>query len=87
MGSGKEIPILETPRLILRPHKKEDLPRCVSMWTDPSVVRFTIGTASTEQRTWLRMLSYLGHWQLMGFGYWAVQEKSSRAHGMYHQPR
>jgi RimJ/RimL family protein N-acetyltransferase len=25
----------------------------------------------------LRILSYRGHWALLGFGYWAVQEKAS----------
>jgi RimJ/RimL family protein N-acetyltransferase len=23
------------------------------------------------------MVGYLGHWQLMGFGYWAIEEKDS----------
>ncbi len=47
------------------------------MWSEPEVVRYTIGEPSPPQRTWLRILSYRGHWALLGFGYWAVQEKSS----------
>lgn len=47
------------------------------MWSDPNVVRHTIGAPSSEQRTWARLLAYLGHWQLLGFGYWAVEEKCS----------
>jgi RimJ/RimL family protein N-acetyltransferase len=47
------------------------------MWSDPAVTRFISGRASTEQQTWTRMLSYLGHWALMGFGYWVIEEKSS----------
>jgi len=47
------------------------------MWSDPDVVRYTIGEPSPRQRTWSRLLSYRGHWALLGFGYWAVQDKVS----------
>ena len=70
-------PILETERLTLRGHRVTDLPDCYAMWSDPAVTRF-IGTPSTEQRTWFRLLNYAGHWTLMDFGYWVVEEKASR---------
>ena len=69
-------PVLETERLILRPHSADDLVDCVTMWRDPQVVRYTIGSESPPQRTWLRLLAYRGLWSLLGFGYWAVQNKS-----------
>ena len=69
-------PVLETERLILRPHSADDFADCVAMWRDPQVVRYTIGSESPPQRTWLRLLSYRGLWSLLGFGYWAVQSKS-----------
>jgi RimJ/RimL family protein N-acetyltransferase len=47
------------------------------MWADPAIARYTIGIPSTPQRTWLRILAYLGHWELLGFGYWAVEEKAT----------
>jgi RimJ/RimL family protein N-acetyltransferase len=72
-----EAPILETERLRLRPHRPADLADCARMWVDPIVVRYTIGAPSPEQRTWLRILGYAGHWALLGFGYWAVEERSS----------
>lgn len=71
------IPPIETQRLILRPHKKDDLVLCAAMWADPDIVRYTTGVVSSEQKTWMRMLSYLGLWEILGFGYWAVEEKSS----------
>jgi RimJ/RimL family protein N-acetyltransferase len=49
------------------------------MWSDPGVTRLIGGKPSSEQQTWSRMLTYLGHWQLLGFGYWAIEEKQSRA--------
>jgi RimJ/RimL family protein N-acetyltransferase len=72
-----KIPIIETDRLRLRAHRVEDLADCVAMWSDPAIVRYTIANPSTEQRTWLRLLSYLGHWSVLGYGYWAVADKSS----------
>ena len=71
------VPAIETERLCLRGHDVGDFADCVAMWSDPDVVRYTIGEPSPPQRTWLRILSYRGHWALLGFGYWAVQEKSS----------
>jgi RimJ/RimL family protein N-acetyltransferase len=71
------VPVIETARLRLRGHRDEDLTECVAMWSDPQVTKFISGRASTEQQTWTRLLSYLGHWALMGFGYWVVEEKSS----------
>ena len=47
------------------------------MWSDPVVTRYIGGKPSTEQQTWSRLLGYAGHWALMGFGYWAIVEKSS----------
>ena len=49
------------------------------MWSDPDVTRFIGGVPSTEQQVWSRMLSYAGHWALLGFGYWAVEEAASGA--------
>jgi RimJ/RimL family protein N-acetyltransferase len=48
------------------------------MWSDPVVTRFIGGKPSSEQQTWSRLLVYAGHWALMRFGYWAVEEKASR---------
>lgn len=47
------------------------------MWTDAVVTRYISGRASTAQQTWSRLLTYIGHWDLMGFGYWAIEEKST----------
>ena len=70
-------PVIETERLRLRPHQSDDLADCVAMWSDPAVVRYTIGEPSPRQRTWIRVLAYRGHWALLGYGYWAVEERTS----------
>jgi len=72
-----EIPIVETPRLRLRPHRRDDLEHSFSLWTDPQVFRYISGKPSTREEIWARLLRYTGHWLWMRFGFWAVEEKSS----------
>lgn len=72
-----EIPTIETDRLTLRGHRLDDFEASFAMWSDPVVTRYIGGKPSTEQQTWSRLLGYAGHWSLMGFGYWALEEKSS----------
>jgi RimJ/RimL family protein N-acetyltransferase len=71
------IPSVESERLLLRGHRIEDSSACAAMWADPAVTRFIGGKPSTEQQSWARMLNYAGLWSLLGFGYWAVEEKAT----------
>lgn len=72
-------PIVRTPRLTLRPHVATDLDAAFAMWSDPIVTRFIGGKPSTYQQTWSRVMTYTGHWALLGFGYWAVEEAATGA--------
>jgi len=76
-SSNTIAPVIETERLRLRPHRANDFADCVAMWSDPAVVRYTIGDPSPPQRTWIRILAYCGHWALLSYGYWAVEERTS----------
>jgi RimJ/RimL family protein N-acetyltransferase len=71
------IPILETERLTMRGHCLSDFPACLAMWTDPVVCRQLGRKPFTEEEAWTRLLRYVGHWALLGFGYWVVEEKAS----------
>jgi RimJ/RimL family protein N-acetyltransferase len=71
------IPILETERLILRGHRLNDFAACAAMWADPIVTRHIGGKPLTEEESWARLHRYVGHWTLLGFGYWVVEEKAS----------
>ncbi|HXD21976.1 MAG TPA: GNAT family N-acetyltransferase [Gemmatimonadaceae bacterium] len=78
MAAGETVPpVIETERLRLRPHEAADFDACVAMWSDPRVARYTIGEPSPPPQTWRRILAYRGHWTLLGFGYWAVEERDS----------
>jgi RimJ/RimL family protein N-acetyltransferase len=72
-----EIPVIETKRAILRGHRIEDLDAYAAMWTEPDVVRFTIGKPITRGEAWIRLLRYAGHWRLLGFGLWAVEDRQT----------
>ena len=76
-ASVVEVPVLETERLILRGHQLDDFNDCAAMWADPAVTRFIGGQPLHEEESWAKFLRYAGHWSVLGFGYWAVEEKSS----------
>lgn len=71
------VPVIQTNRLTLRAHGIEDFAACAAMWADPAVTRYIGGRPSTSEEVWGRLLRYAGHWALLGFGYWALVEKSS----------
>ena len=72
-----QIPVLETERLLLRGHRREDLSEYAAMWTDPAFFRYLGGKPLSEEDVWRKMLCQQGHWSLAGYGYWAVEEKST----------
>ncbi len=69
------VPEIVTDRLILRGHRLDDLADCEALWGDPEVVRYISGQPSTPEDTWARVLRLVGHWSVMGFGYWVVRER------------
>jgi RimJ/RimL family protein N-acetyltransferase len=71
------VPVLHTPRLLLRGHRVDDLDDSVAMWSDPDVVRYIGGKPFTREEVWQRFLRYVGHWTVLGFGYWVVTERTT----------
>ncbi|OIQ37546.1 MAG: GNAT family N-acetyltransferase [Roseobacter sp. MedPE-SW] len=72
-------PTLESDRLILRPHRVGDFDDVVALWADPAVVKYIGGKPNSREQSWARLLRYMGHWQAMCFGYWAVCDRDSGA--------
>jgi len=69
------IPTLETERLILRGLCEADFPAIADFYeSDRS--KFVGGPATAEQ-SWRMLAGELGHWELRGYGRFAVEEKSS----------
>lgn len=73
-----EIPTLETERLILRAFTAADVAPLAAIHGDERTMKYLGGE---PDRTLLgandKILAYLGHWALNGFGRWAVEEKAS----------
>jgi RimJ/RimL family protein N-acetyltransferase len=69
---------LETPRLLLRQYRDSDLDDYAAAVADPEVMRH-IGDGSIVSRedAWRKMAMILGHWQLRGYGLWAMEEKAT----------
>src|ERR1700693_5156931 len=72
-----QIPVLQTERLRLRAHSLDDFRGCAAMWADPVVTRYIGGRPYTVEESWARLLRYVGHWTLLGFGYWGIEEKAT----------
>jgi RimJ/RimL family protein N-acetyltransferase len=70
-------PPLETERLRLRQFRADDLSASQALWCEPQVYKFIAGKASTLEDTWKGLLTAIGHWQVLGYGYWALEEKNS----------
>ncbi|MBU8899608.1 GNAT family N-acetyltransferase [Corallococcus sp. H22C18031201] len=68
---------IDTERLTLRRPRLEDFEEALAMWGDPEVTRYITGKAATREEMWSRLLRYVGHWELMGYGFWVVREKST----------
>jgi len=68
---------LETQRLLLRQFRDDDLDEYAAICADPEVMRFLGGAALDRAESWRRIATMLGHWQLRGYGMFALEEKQS----------
>ncbi len=71
-------PEIITDRLRMRRHLIDDFDASLAMWSDPAVTRYIGGRPSTAEEVWSRLLRYVGHWELLGYGYWVVVDRASR---------
>jgi len=69
---------LETERLVLRPFRGADHEPYAAICADAEVMRY-IGTGVTLSApdAWRSMANILGHWQLLGYGMFAAELKST----------
>lgn len=70
-------PVIETERLRLRGHELRDFDNSAAMWADEDVTRFIGGKPSPREDSWRRFQTYVGHWALMGHGFWLIEDKVS----------
>ena len=73
-----KIPELETPRLRMRAFRSSDLDAFAAMSADEEVMRYIgTGAALKPPDAWRSMAFFLGHWQLLGHGMWALESKET----------
>src|SRR3954447_10623861 len=67
---------LTTERLVLTPADLNDFGDIHDLWNDPATLTF-LGQPSTMEEAWVRLLKYIGHWSLFGFGFWMLREAAT----------
>ncbi len=67
---------IETSRLLLRLWKNSDSDIFIRYYADEKNAKYVGGQKNADE-AWRHMALQVGHWQLKGFGYWAVDEKAS----------
>ena len=69
-------PVLQTPRLLLRPPVEADLEGWAALMADATAARF-IGGPQERPVAWRGMAAVAGCWTLRGFGLFSVIERAS----------
>ena len=68
---------IETDRLVLRVLGLEDFDDYSAVSADPATFRFSERGPMSPDEAWTRLLRHVGHWALMGWGLFAVEEKAT----------
>ena len=67
-------PTLTTERLVLTPHRPDDLEDMAALLADPAVMAPIGAAPATREQCWHRLLRYIGHWAVLGYGHWIVRD-------------
>ncbi len=72
------VQLVETPRLLLRPFREADFDAYAAFCADAETMRY-LGNGQPLARidAWRQMAMFVGHWQLLGHGMWALEEKAT----------
>lgn len=80
MADYKVPPEFETDRLFFRQWTEDDLAPLARLNADKEMVRYLgRGAVMSRADNWRQIALLLGHWQMRGYGLWAVEEKASAA--------
>jgi RimJ/RimL family protein N-acetyltransferase len=70
---------IETARLILRPFVDDDWRGLHEHYSDPECTRFTFRRPLSEAESWRALATMVGHWQLRGYGPYALEAREGGA--------
>jgi RimJ/RimL family protein N-acetyltransferase len=68
---------LETDRLLLRQWREADFEPYAEICANAEVMRYLSAKVMTREDAWRHMAFLAGHWQLLGYGPFAVEEKAT----------
>ncbi len=72
------IPTLTTDRLVLRPNRPADFDAYAAFYaSDRARLR---GGVKTRAEAFVQFAAEIGHWDLRGYGFWAVEETATGAY-------
>ena len=70
--------MLETPRVVMRQFRESDWDAYARICADAEVMRYIgTGVVLTRDEAWRSIANILGHWQLRGYGMFALESKES----------
>ncbi|MFL5523456.1 MAG: GNAT family N-acetyltransferase [Gemmatimonadaceae bacterium] len=73
-----DIPRLSTDRLLMRGFSPDDFEAYAEMMGDAEVSGHLMdGHPLSRAEAWRQMAMFIGHWELRGFGLWAVEERTT----------
>ncbi len=70
-------PLLETTRLRLRGFRADDFAAWFAFTRTPAFYRYLSPEAMPAEEIWKLLLRSAGHWVIMGYGFWAIEEKAT----------
>ncbi|MEM8576221.1 MAG: GNAT family N-acetyltransferase [Pseudomonadota bacterium] len=70
---ARAIPTINTARLTLRAMRAPDFERYADLWADPAVTDEVGVPVRSRSAAWTSFLRNAGHWQITGFGHWAIE--------------
>ena len=76
IDKGLKVKSIETKRLRLRHWNEDDYANFAAFYADEFNAKYVGGLKNSDE-AWRLMALNIGHWQLKGFGYWAVDEKGT----------
>ena len=75
---NRTVPTINTARLTLRAMRPGDFDRFAEIWAMPEVVRHVGGVPRDRRTSWEKFLFNAGHWQVTGYGQWAIEEHRTK---------
>src|SRR5438105_15048518 len=77
-GASVKTLTLETERLVLRNYRLGDFEDHYKLCADPEVMRYLLGGKPMSRfEAWRHLAFLVGHWELLGYGQFAVDEKAT----------